>query len=273
MRVHQLNCATMCPYGAGLLRSHGGLFSRTRLVCRCLLVESSDGLVLVDTGLGMGDIAEPKRLGRTFTLVAQPQLEASETAIQQIVRLGFRAEDVRHIVMTHLDVDHAGGLSDFPKAHIHVSEKEHVAALDPQSFIERHRYIPEQWAHGPIWELHGTVGDSWFGFESVQSVNSRLTDILLIPLYGHTRGHCGVAVRGPKGWLLHCGDAYFSQHEMEAQSPQCPVGLRLLQRFLELDGDARRQNQARLRRLAHEHSAEVTLVCAHDPKGLTGGSP
>ena len=28
---------------------------------------------------------------------------------------------------------------------------------------------------------------------------------------GHTRGHSAVAVRTAEGWLLHCGDAYFSR--------------------------------------------------------------
>ncbi|MFD0510570.1 MBL fold metallo-hydrolase [Streptomyces aureus] len=30
--------------------------------------------------------------------------------------LGYAVDDVRHIVLTHLDLDHAGGLPDFPRA-------------------------------------------------------------------------------------------------------------------------------------------------------------
>jgi hypothetical protein len=29
----------------------------------------------------------------------------------------------------------------------------------------------------------------------------------LVPLFGHTRGHCGVAIRNGSGWLFHVGDA------------------------------------------------------------------
>jgi hypothetical protein len=29
----------------------------------------------------------------------------------------------------------------------------------------------------------------------------------LIPLFGHARGHCGVAVQTESGWLFHVGDA------------------------------------------------------------------
>ncbi|MBI5093900.1 MAG: MBL fold metallo-hydrolase [Candidatus Hydrogenedentes bacterium] len=268
MRVHHLNCATMCPYGASLIRGGGGLFSRTRLVCHCVLVESSEGLILVDTGLGMDDISDPKRLGTTFHAVARPRLNPEETALQQIIRLGFKREDVRHVVLTHLDVDHAGGLADFPEAQIHVSEREHEAAHHRQAFIERHRYIPAQWAHEPKWQIHRLTGETWFGFESVQALSPMSTEVLLIPLYGHTRGHCGVAIRHSKGWLLHCGDAYFSHHEMAAEHPHCPLGLGLLQCFLDMDRGARLRNQDRLRQLRLQHGNEVEVFCAHDPAEL-----
>ena len=63
MHVHHLNAGTMCPMSARLVNGQGGLFKRARLVCHVLLLETEDGLVLVDTGLGLGDIAKPERLG------------------------------------------------------------------------------------------------------------------------------------------------------------------------------------------------------------------
>jgi glyoxylase-like metal-dependent hydrolase (beta-lactamase superfamily II) len=41
---------------------------------------------------------------------------------RQIERLGFRREDVRHIVITHFDFDHIGGLVDFPDNHARLAE-------------------------------------------------------------------------------------------------------------------------------------------------------
>ncbi|WP_157871168.1 MBL fold metallo-hydrolase, partial [Streptomyces aurantiacus] len=46
--------------------------------------------------------------------VLRPALDLRETALHQIRQLGFRAEDVTHIVVTHFDADHVGGLADFP---------------------------------------------------------------------------------------------------------------------------------------------------------------
>lgn len=44
--------------------------------------------------------------------------------VKQIDGRSYRIEDVRHIVLTHLDLDHAGGLPDFPHAKVHVHATE-----------------------------------------------------------------------------------------------------------------------------------------------------
>ena len=67
MRVHHLNCGTICPPFGRLTRGKGSLLSRGHMICHCLLIETNDGLVLVDTGIGLGDIASPReRLGAGF---------------------------------------------------------------------------------------------------------------------------------------------------------------------------------------------------------------
>lgn len=93
-------------------------------------------------------------------------------------------------------------------------------------------------------------------------------EVLLVPLTGHTRGHCGVAVRTDRGWLLHCGDAYFFRGEM-APEPHCPIGLSLFQSLLQMHGPSRIANQKRLRELKQAHGDEVTLFSAHDPVELS----
>ena len=121
MRVHHLNCGTLCPPFGRLVQGKGSLLSRGHLVCHCVLVELDDALLLIDTGLGLADVERPReRLGATFPSIFRPLLDPKETAIRQIEALGFAASDVRHIVLTHLDLDHAGGLSDFPAAEVHV---------------------------------------------------------------------------------------------------------------------------------------------------------
>ncbi len=258
MTVHHLNCGT--------LRPRGSLFGRlgpNLSICHVLLVERDEGLLLVDSGFGTDDLANPKRLGGPFTVMMRPSLAETETAVHQVRELGYQPADVRDIVVTHLDLDHAGGLSDFPDARVHVHAAELKAAQNPTTTLERRRYLTSQWAHGPQWVEHADAGDDWFGFASVKGLSD---DVVLIPLAGHTRGHVGVAVQHGDGWLLHAGDSYFNGNEI-ATPPRYLPGLVGFQKLLAVDETARRANQARLRELKTDHP-DVAIFSAHDPVEL-----
>jgi glyoxylase-like metal-dependent hydrolase (beta-lactamase superfamily II) len=265
MRVHHLNAATMCPIGAKFVNGRGGLFARARLVCHVLLVETNDGLTLVDTGLGMSDIANPMQLERKWVRQAAPRLDPAETAVEQVRRLGFSPDDVRHIVLTHLDRDHAGGLPDFPEAEIHVHLREYDAAVTHKIEARKGRYIANQWQHRPNWKLCGGDGEDWYGFKGVRALEDREADILLIPLHGHTPGHCGVAVRVEGKWLLHAGDSYYFHGQVETPPVAAPFALGIFQRKADTDRADRVANQERLRLLKARHGSEIELFNSHDP--------
>lgn len=255
-RIHHLNCATMRPHG-----SFGGKVVPDRFVSHCLLVERDQGLVLVDTGFGLGAIDNPRLLGRGFVAGMRPALDEAEAALTQITRLGFTKHDVTDIVLTHLDVDHAGGLPDFPGTRIHVDGSEFQAATKPRGLLEKRRYVAAHWAHHPQWELHGSGGDDWFGFEGVKVLGD--DDILMIPLRGHSRGHVGVAVRRPEGgWLLHAGDSYFGADEVRTPPSYTP-GLVAFQKLMAVEEEERQSNQARLRELRAAHGEDIEIFCAH----------
>ena len=264
MRIHHLNTGTMCPIGQRLVNGSGSIFRRARMVCHCLLVESNDGLVLVDTGIGLGDIADPTRLGPKWVRQTKPRLDPAETAVRQIKALGFSPNDVRHLLLTHLDRDHAGGVPDFPKARVHVHRKEYDMAVTHQIAPPVGRYITAQWQHGPHWAFYGQGGENWFGFQGVRALGDRESDILMIPLPGHTLGHCGIAVRNGGKWLLHAGDAYFHPAQLDAK-PRVPFVLGIFQRRVDMDRATRVQNQERLRQLKAAHGDTVTIFNSHDP--------
>lgn len=267
MRVHHLNCATLRPLGGRLVNASGTRLTG-RMVCHCLLVETGEGLVLVDTGIGLGDAMHPLgTLPRAFSLIARPVFDPAEAAVRQVRALGHDPADVRHIVLTHLDLDHAGALPDFPNARVHVSAAELDAATHPRDTGERLRYRAAQWAHGPRWVTYGPGGDDWFGFGGVRAAEG-LPDILLVPLAGHTRGHQGVAVRDDGGrWLLHAGDAYFHHGLFDPAGPRSTPLLGFFERRVQTDRDARLENRARLRELS-ARSMEVSVFSAHDPVEL-----
>lgn len=267
MRIHHLNCVSMCPPGGKLMdgrsRPAGG---PAALTCHCLLVETNDGLVLVDTGFGLADVRNPRpRLSPLFLKLNRPALNEEMTAVRQVERLGFKAEDVRHIVLTHLDFDHAGGLDDFPDARVHLMDEEANAAVAQKTWLDRRRFRPQQWRTQPHWVTYPMPqgGERWFGFEAVRELAGLPPEILLVPLLGHTLGHAGVAIRQSSGWLLHAGDAYFHHSEMDVVKPRCTPGLWLYQELMQKNGRLRKLNQRRLRELVRMHGNEVTLFCAH----------
>lgn len=100
MRVHHINCGTMASPGAPI-------------VCHVMVIETDNGLVLVDSGFGLQDCADPARIGPSRRLL-RPKLDVEETAAHQVEKLGFRRDDVRHIVTTHFDIDHIGGSPTSP---------------------------------------------------------------------------------------------------------------------------------------------------------------
>ncbi len=259
MKVHHLNCGTMCPVAAHWLNDE------SHLVCHCLLIETSEGLVLIETGFGLEDLRSPvQRLGWLSTKLLGAKFDEAETAIRQVEALGFSADDVRHIIPTHLDLDHAGGLSDFPKATVHTFATEYHAAMHP-GWFDKTRYRSRQWAHQPKWEIYKLSGETWFDFSCVRQLKGLPPEILMVPLVGHSQGHCGIAIDSDKGWLFHCGDAYF--HHNEVHTPE-GVGTRLMELFqtvVQDNGTMRHYNQQRLRELAAEQQGKVHVFCSHDP--------
>jgi glyoxylase-like metal-dependent hydrolase (beta-lactamase superfamily II) len=265
MRIHHLNCVSACPVGGFVMDGMTKHSLRGRLVSHCLLLEADDSLVLVDTGYGLRDVRAPRsRLAKPMLAMVKPELREEMTAVRQIEQLGLDPRDVRNIVLSHLDFDHAGGLDDFPQARVHLSAPEVRAADDRRTWIDRMRYRPQQWGTRDNWQEHsGSEGETWFGFTHVRELGLG-PEILLVPLAGHTLGHAGVAIRADAGWLFYAADAYFYHAEMDLERPHCTPGLAAYQTMMEKDRAQRLMNQRRVRELRRAHRAEIQIFCAHD---------
>jgi glyoxylase-like metal-dependent hydrolase (beta-lactamase superfamily II) len=251
MKVHHLNCGTMLPPTA-------------RLVCHVLLVETGNGLVLVDSGYGLEDIKDPARRVGPARFYVRPVLDREETAARQVERLGFRREDVRHIVLTHFDADHIGGLADFPDAHVHVTAAEARGSMHAPSWRERRRYRPAQWSHGPRIVEHTPDGDAWHGFAAARPLTEIDPGIALLALPGHTRGHAAVAVDAGDRWILHAGDAFYHYGTLDGRTP-VPRALSGMETVIAWDLPQVRANHARLAELHRQGDPGLAIICAHDP--------
>lgn len=271
--IHHLNCGQMRPPAQLIANGKGSLFRRGEAVCHCLLIETpGEGLILVDAGLGVADLQNPrKQLGLDVKLFLNPVPDFSFTAPAQIKSLGYDLNDVRRILVTHFDVDHRGALPDFPRATIHTSAIELDSLLNPRTRKDVKRYKGD-WSRSLSFDGHDSTGDQWYGFPVVYETESSAGRVVLIHLPGHTSGHCGIAVEtggaSPR-WVLHAGDAIQHHNELYPGEP-VPLGIGLFNAVLEADHSSRHRTRAHLRELAQE--PDVEIICAHDPSLLPQGS-
>ena len=263
--IHHLHCGTMCPVCAPLFGQKG---FQAKVVCHCLLVETDQGLVLIDTGLGIQDYLHTKqRLGQLVARIGKIEQNLELTAIAQIQKLGFSPKDVKHILVSHLDFDHAGGISDFPNATVHILSNEYNAAQNLKSFKNKARYKTQQFQQHRHWHFIEPIhGDAWFNLTQVQGFDLFHNEILLIPLFGHTEGHCGIAIKTQQGWKLFCGDAYYSHLELNPQNKL--RSLNALEVFFAEDNAQRLRNLHKIQQLA-QSEPRIEIFCAHDPVELS----
>ena len=252
MTIHHLNCGTLRPYYP-LLES----------LVYCLLVESNKGLVLVDTGFGIQDYEHPSFMMKVFLRLLGVPCDVKETAVEQVKALGFTPKDVKHIVLTHLHLDHAGGLPDFPDTQVHVFRREYEAMAHRRGLLSW-GCDKAHFRHGPRWCFHDAEIESWYGFDSIKVFEDCVPEIRLILLPGHTRGHCGVAVATEKGWLLQCGDAASPLHkhtdvfDFPSEMHTFPYMPKWFARWI------MGPHTDALRALRRQHGDQVDIISGHD---------
>ena len=210
-----------------------------------LLVETDQGLVLVDTGLGTEDYVHHSGILKLFRLIMEVPLPPEQAVIRQVVRLGYKPQDVRHIVLTHMHFDHCGGLPDFPWAKVHVYRREYAAFTGRHIKFNELAYVRRHISHGPDWVFYDDTGGKWYDFDAIRLPFE--PQMWLLPLPGHTRGQCGVAVKLPDGWLLQTSDAAALFNE---QAPGWLIRLVL------------GPHQPRIRQFAADHP-EIRVVGGH----------
>lgn len=225
-------------------------------VCgHCLLVKDNNKLILVDTGIGLLDTLHPtERIGQQLIDLVGYRFDENQTAVRQIENLGLDPENVTDCIISHLDNDHIGGLADFPKATVHVSMEE----LDNFN-SDNPRYLKLPLAHNPTIKTYSKSDLNWFGLEARKMITDIDIEIFIIPLFGHTLGHCGVALKADNKWLFYVADAYYMRVELTDQ--QHPVNE--LAKIRADDNNLRIATLDKIRKLMNDHP-EIEIFGYHD---------
>ncbi|WP_072053032.1 MBL fold metallo-hydrolase [Hymenobacter terrenus] len=225
-------------------------------ICHCLILEDTNGLALVDAGLGLLEMQRPlERFGAGLLNGWGFTIDERLAAVSQLREIGIAPKDISHILMTHVDVDHAGGLRDFPNAQVHLlaEELQNLHNKNP-------RYVYNQFEHNPRFAAHGPGSQNWFGLEARPLALGFSSTVQFIPLKGHTLGHAGVAIEQDGRWVLHAGDTYYRYVEVQNEHSRVDATAA----HSADDNAARLQSLAHLRRLRRDHASEVSFFSTHD---------
>jgi len=177
-----------------------------RMPMVCFLLERSEGLILVDTGLGTTTVRNPAEFpGIFYTMVLSFRIREGEEAISRVKSLGYHATDVKHIILTHLHMDHVGGLSDFPDAEVHIT-RQGYATMNGQADKFMSFFHSGAFKHSPKWQIHELNEKPFLGFpQSLDLFGDG--NVVIVGTPGHTAGHIGVAITLKNETFLHLGDA------------------------------------------------------------------
>jgi len=247
------------------VRSTGLLTPRSKWLwvpCPAFLItHPMAGHILVDTSLHPSIAARPsENFGRAAARVAQPRVEPGRDLLAQLRERDADPRSIRLILMTHLHMDHASGISNFPSSTFVLSDAEWHAATTGSRPVFR-GYRPEHYDYAFDYRLidfnHSRVESySTFGrtFDLLGDGSIRLA---FTP--GHSRGHMCVILRLRERDFVIAGDAVYTIRQLEHGPKQPrPADPHLWRRSLqELQ-------------LFHRQYPQAVIVAGHDPEQWSG---
>lgn len=196
MKLFIFNCGQMITPKDNILADFNTEQLRLVIPVPAYLVEHPrEGLVLIDCGFDYNHLPEEMKTG-----IAQSPLQR---LTRQMHNLGYEAEEVRHVVLSHLHFDHAGQMCDFPNALFHMRKSEWRAALPPsrgdyllRDYEEAERF---RFAYIPEDTDYDLFGDG---------------SILCLDTKGHSPGHTSFLIALPHTGkvLLTVDAAHMSQY-------------------------------------------------------------
>ncbi|MGW8321329.1 MAG: N-acyl homoserine lactonase family protein [Thermodesulfobacteriota bacterium] len=105
-----------------------GMGESVRVPTPMYLIKTTEGNVLFDTGWN------PQIIPMLSELGLNPAVTEEQSLPVQLEKLGLKPKDIGKVVLSHMHVDHAGGVQFLPDAEIIVQKAEYRYAFNPHSF-------------------------------------------------------------------------------------------------------------------------------------------
>lgn len=242
-------------FQCGTLKSQKQLFTMGRglgepfeVPVPFFLIDHPKGKVLYDTGNAL-QVAQDKvrHWGESVVAAYNPIMTEDDFVVNQLLIMGVQPEEITHVVLSHLHLDHAGGTGAFPNAEYIVQRSELHYAYVPD-FFQAGAYIRADFDKPQLkWLL--LEGEHDEGFDLFGDGTLR---ILFTP--GHTPGHQSLLVNLPEwGPTLLTGDSIYTQEILDED---------VLPGLVYSPSDAVRSIR-KMRFLHRNHN--IRIITGHDP--------
>jgi len=189
-----------------------------------LIEHPKEGLILVDTGINRYQAYEHKEYYKksralSFVLGEDEYILYPEQELPaQIERLGYKCEDIKTIIMTHLHEDHVGGLRYFPNARVIVAQKEYDLVKKHKKLFFVFPLIYEPSVNMvKEWDPINYTSGPFHNFSKSQDVFGD-GSIIMLPTPGHDPGHSCVLVKMDDYELLIVGDIIYTFRHLDVDN-------------------------------------------------------
>ncbi len=222
MRIHALECgrvqikhAQVEGRGKGLARRLAPLWAREWtdwLPIYAYAIEHPAGVILVDSGGNWGLMKLP-RWHPYFRTAVRFEIEPEMEIGPRLAAVGIGARDVKTIVLTHLHVDHDGGLAHFPTSKVLVAPGELAAASGFRGQLSG--YLPQRWPRSFEPKSLALTNQAFGPFRRSASLVAD-GSVVAVATPGHTPDHFSVVVDLGDSWALIAGDATYTTANLVA---------------------------------------------------------
>jgi glyoxylase-like metal-dependent hydrolase (beta-lactamase superfamily II) len=182
-----------------------------------LITHPRAGRILVDTGLHPSIASEPaENLGKFGTWVSRPELDPGDDVPARLRARGIEPAAIRLVILTHLHLDHASAIADFPEATFIVSAAEWKDATKGLFPIFK-AYRRQQYDYAFDFRTVDWNGEAVSSYSTFGRTIDLFGDgsVRLASTPGHSAGHQSVILRLKERDLVVAGDAVFDMGQLE----------------------------------------------------------
>ncbi|MDO8462474.1 MAG: N-acyl homoserine lactonase family protein [Deltaproteobacteria bacterium] len=241
----------------------GGSWQKVSVPVPVYLIRHPAAWILFDTGYGSQTKSDfSGLLGKLVSFFMGIRWQPEDSVLAQLKKIHLPPEEIRFILLSHLHSDHAGGLRDFPRATVFLSQAEWEAAQGGRWSHFRNGQISRQWETdlrriAPISDRRG------FPYQGFDHAHDLFGDgsLILLSTPGHTPGHWSLLLNFPSGKsILLTGDAAWTK-----ENYQKPARRGFLARHLTRHDETKEwESLVKIRKFA-EDNPDLMVIPGHDP--------